>query len=341
MKVMRFVVGAICVFALFAIESCNNSDPAPPLGNWVKAPPFKGHGRSGAFCFTIGNTVYIGLGYDGTSYRLDGYTYNIDSGYWRAIAPFPGEPREKAISFSIGEKGYVGTGYNRDSTIHQLKDFWEYNPSTNVWTQLNDFGGAARYNAIAFADGTNGFVGTGYDGDFYGDFWRYSPSTDTWKEIADYPGDKRQMASIMIIDSKVYMMGGINNSGITLTDLWQFDADHQSWVNETPLTTDAQYGNFKIAVTRYDAVTFTITSEGSSKGYITTGTNGAYLNSTYQFDPVALTWTNMTPYERAPRSQAVGFTLGNRGFVATGGNTSYRFDNADEFQPEVDYNVDD
>jgi len=100
-------------------------------------------------------------------------------------------------------------------------------------------------------------------------------------------------------------------------------------------TTDAQYANFKAAVTRADAVGFSV----NSMGYIATGQSPQYQNSIYQYDPVGLTWTKMTPFEGAPRSQAVAFVLDGRAYLGTGGNGSLRFDDMEEFQPLADYDV--
>src|SRR5436190_22202994 len=54
-------------------------------------------------------------------------------------------PRYGAVSFTIGTKGYVGTGHSGTG-----KDFWEYDPATDTWTQKADFGGTGRSDAVAF-----------------------------------------------------------------------------------------------------------------------------------------------------------------------------------------------
>ena len=57
-----------------------------------------------------------------------------------------------------------------------LKDFWEYDPALNTWTQKADYGGTGRKNAVGFYIGSKGYIGTGWDGmgDSYDkDFWEY------------------------------------------------------------------------------------------------------------------------------------------------------------------------
>ena len=70
-----------------------------------------------------------------------------------------------AVGFSIGSKGYIGTGL-LIVTFH-FKDFWEYDPATNTWTQKADFGGTARTNAVGFSIGSKGYIGTGNDGSHF------------------------------------------------------------------------------------------------------------------------------------------------------------------------------
>ena len=61
-----------------------------------------------------------------------------------------GGPRGSASSFTIGSKGYVGIGGNNGI---EKKDFWEFDPVGNTWTQKADFGGTAREQATQFAIG--------------------------------------------------------------------------------------------------------------------------------------------------------------------------------------------
>ncbi len=345
MKILR-IAGIFCISSLLIFPSCNKSSPTAILGDWTKQSPYRGNPRAGAVAFTIGTKAFVGLGYNANNYvnnvlvdyPKDFYVYDQTQLLWDSITPFPGLGREQAVAFSVNGKGYVGTGYNRDS-VRQLRDFWEYDPTTYKWKQLNDFAGEARSNAVAFDDGTFGYLGTGSNGNYFGDFWQYNTTLDTWKSIQSIRGDKRQQAATMTIKGKTYLFGGVNNGSFTY-DIWEFDPSALTrgivdsiWVERTPLTTDAQYNNFRAAVTRYDAVAFSL----NNLGYISTGSNGQILNTTWQYDPSNQTYTLMTPFERAARSQAVAFVIGDethksQGFVATGFQGQY-FDDMMEFLP--------
>ncbi len=330
----------LCVVLMLAI-GCNNSneDDTTDVGNWVRTTPFKGSRRSGAVVFTIDNKAYIALGYNGDQYFTDVYEYDLSLGFWKTKAPFPGTPRERAVAFSIGGKGYIGTGYNRDEDKEELGDFWEYDPATDTWTQLNDFGGSARYNAVGFSIGGKGYVGTGNDGSNYnGDFWEYNPADDSWNEIISYPGNKREESTAFVINDKAYICTGRNN-GVTDIDFWEFDPSAKTWTSRTPADDVDYYSTFTSAVHRYNAVSFTL----NGFAYIATGitSTGVADKACFRYDPSTQEWESMVSFEGSARSQAVAFFLNSRVFVGTGQNGSSRFDDVWEFRPDEDYNEND
>jgi N-acetylneuraminic acid mutarotase len=331
-------VRSLLVFAFLVLSfSCSEStdDETSSVGNWTKITPFKGRPRSGAICFTIGSKAYVGLGYDGDEYVGDFYVYDLALGYWETKTSFPGTFRERAVSFAIDGKGYVGLGYNREEDKEELGDFWEYDPTSDEWTQLSSFGGTARYNSVAFAIGSKAFVGTGYDGDKHnGDFWEYNVAEDTWNEIASFPGEKIEAGFSFVIGSKGYVAGGRNN-GLYSTNFWEFDAETKKWTSRTPDDDEGYYDEFTDAVMRHDAVALTI----GDYVYVIGGysSDGVVENAVYEFDPSTNAWDDRTSFEGAARQQAIGFVLEGRGFVGTGLNGSSRFDDVWEFKPSEEY----
>ncbi len=151
---------------------------------WLQKASIPGPARHGGTGFSIGNKGHIGLGYygspSGTSLN-DFYEWDQATDTWTTMPPYPGGIRYLAVSFSIGNKGYVGTGTyyyeNPPGSIYNTpqKDFWEWDPATNLWTQMADFGGTARYSAVGFSIGCKGYIGTGWDGTYTQDFWEYTP----------------------------------------------------------------------------------------------------------------------------------------------------------------------
>ena len=337
-KMPLFVL--LCIYLLGSLSYCeDNSDDESVSGNWLRTTPFKGSRRSGSATFTIGNKAYVGLGYNGDEYFTDFYEFDANQGFWKSLTAFPGVPRERAVSFSVNGKGYVGLGYNRKEDTEELRDFWEYDPVTNEWTQLNDFGGAARYNAVAFSIEDKAYVGTGNDGsNDLGDFWEYNASTDTWQEIVSYPGQKREEAVVFLIDNKAYICGGKNN-GLTDTEFWEFDAEAKTWSNKRPESDEDYYDEFTAAVRRSGAVALSY----NNKAYITTGiaSTGVLDNSVYEYDPSTQIWDRKTSFEGSTRAQAVAFVVANQMYVGTGQSGSSRFDDFWLFMPNDEYEEND
>ena len=91
---------------------------------------------------------YIGTGNTGTNQeglKNDFWEYDpntVTGGTWTQKANFAETARDCGTGFSIGTKGYIGLGYigsdNNGDIL--MQDFWEYNPTTDAWTQKTDFG---------------------------------------------------------------------------------------------------------------------------------------------------------------------------------------------------------
>ncbi len=175
-----------------------------------------------------------------------------------------------AVGFSIGRKGYIGTG---NDGINNHRDFWEYDPSTNLWTQKTDFGGTARTWATGFSIGSKGYIGTGFDNvSFYKDFWEYDPVTNGWIQKADFGGTARAGAGGLSISGKGYIGTGNDNIAPLTKDFWEYDPSTNSW---------AQKADFGGAVRWYPAG-FSI----GSKGYLGTGIDyPTHFNDFWEYTP--------------------------------------------------------
>jgi hypothetical protein len=155
---------------------------------WTQKLDFGGNQRGSAVGFSTTDKGYIGTGFDGT-YKKDFWEFipaGGGLGSWVQKADFGGTGRNYAVGFSISNKGYIGTGII--SGLVSQKDFWQYDPTTNIWFQVADFGGTARYLAVGFSIGDKGFIGSGLP--YKRDFWEYNSTTKPGKEYAEnIPGD--------------------------------------------------------------------------------------------------------------------------------------------------------
>lgn len=193
---------------------------------------------------------------------------------------------------------------------------------SGVWTQKANFGGGFRAGAAAFSIGDKGYVGTGRTWGpiaYYADFWEYNTITDTWTQKANVPaadsgfGGVRAYAVGFSIGNKGYMgTGELSNLGDVADDFWEYDTTANAWTQKANVPAISIGG-------RSHAVGFSI----GSKGYIGTGTGippaSFPTGDFYEYDPAADTWT-VKAYATGglARTQAVGFSIGNKGYIGTG-----------------------
>ncbi len=219
---------------------------------------------------------------------------------------FPGGVRYSAASFSIGAKVYIGLGYNLGSIF--LRDFWEWDQSTNVWTRIADYPGNSAGGAVSFSIGSKGYIGTGfifgYAPAYSNDFWEWDQTTNVWTKKADFPGNARASAVGFSIGNKGYIGTGGNGTSYS-NDFWEWDQATNVWTKKADFT-----GN-----PRASAVGFSI----GNKGYIGTGSDGtSYSNDFWEWDQATNVWTKKADFMGNPRASAVGFSIGNKIYIGTG-----------------------
>jgi PKD repeat protein len=225
---------------------------------------------------------------------------------WKQKANVGGIGRTGAGSFTINGKGYIGTGY--DMAVNR-KDFWEYDPVTDVWTQKADFGGVVRHGPASFAVGGKGYMGMGtitypiYT--FVSDWWEYDPTLNTWTQKGNFPGTARYLPITFVIGTKGYMGTGWNQASY-FNDFWEYDPALDAW------TQKANFGGGA----RISAVGFAV----NGKGYAGTGNNGTNKSDFWEYDPVSNTWTAKANFPSPARYGVSAFVFNNEPYAGSGGN---------------------
>jgi N-acetylneuraminic acid mutarotase len=254
--------------------------------------------------------------------------------YWTQKADFPGGIRSGAGGFSIGDKAYVGMGYDNVHPV-AMRDFWEFNPATNVWTQKADFEGGGRANGIGFSIDGKGYYGTGtYQS--YGwtkDFWQYDPIANDWIQKADFGGGLRYNEVGFVIGNKGYVGTGSYRSSPRVpatyyNDFWEYDPAIDTWTRKANVPMPPGEPEWK---GRTNATGISI----GNKGYVGLGVHyyDTRLKDWYEYDPLNDAWTRKTDFPGVQRYGPGSFSIGDRGYVGGGGyysllNDFYEFDPA-------------
>ncbi len=286
MKKLSLLNWIVAVLFLFFIASCNKSLEFNPSSNSNVPADLQPIGGA-----TTASTL-------------------LSQDVWVVASLTPGgKQRISAVSFTIGENAYVGTGFTAFGIAS--KDFWKYNPSTNVWTQIADFGGEARTDATGFGIDEKGYVGTGRGtGGGLKDFWEYNSLTNGWNQKKDFGGGIRIAAASLAIGKKGYVGLGFVNA--TNKDFWEYDPSVDQWTRKADFRGSG----------RLNAVSFVlIDSKNRELGYLgggDIGTFGQNYADFWQYFPVSDIWRQRADLPEN-FAQSGSFTIGSKGYVVGNG----------------------
>jgi Galactose oxidase, central domain len=242
------------------------------------------------------------------------------SGNWVTEGQLNGPARSEAVSFVIGNFAYLGTGWDGLNT--RYNDFWRYDPSNNIWSQVSSMpDGTQRSSAIGMNIGNKGYVGTGYNtaGFYLSDFYEFDPAGNVWTKKADFLGGGRYEAVAFGIGSFGYAGTGFDGSN-ALKDFYKYDPTNDVW-------TDIGFSGNK----RYGAVTFVY----QDKGYLVTGVNSGTMQTDFWvFNPASdtLKWSELNhisnyssdafddSYTTIARQNGAAFVIGDYAYLSTGEN---------------------
>lgn len=200
-----------------------------------------------------------------------------------------------------------------------------------TWTQQEDFPGSARHAAAGFALLDKGYLGTGFDGRFRSDFWEYHGTSDVWSRRADFPGGPRRGALGVSDGIKGYLGTGYydpdnqpNGNEVFHRDFWEYDPVEDAWTRKADFPGEGRRG----------AVGFAI----GTKLYVGLGWSGVppavrFHRDVWVYDSLTDEWNPRAPLGGAGRADAVGFSVGAKGFVATGWAPGAFFRDVWEFDP--------
>lgn len=237
---------------------------------------------------------------------------------WIQRASFGGEARHRCTAFSVGNKGYIGGGHINSGVSKTHADWWQYDPASDTWMQIADFGGGPRYHSSAFGIGEFGYVGLGEDANdnYYNDFWRYIPQINIWEPIEDYPGLPRRGAASFVLNGRGYVGTGQSDAGYQ-NDFYRYNPNTGLWVDVAPFPGQA----------RSSAVGFA----HNGKGYVGTGHIwGDDVRDFYAYDPVSNSWAQKADVGPTDRQDATGFVVNGYGYIGTGNDVD-GYDNYDDF----------
>lgn len=315
---VRIITVALLLMPIISIGQTQNF--------WTKKNDFGGLKRERAVGFSIGTMGFISCGVDTAEVVLkDLWQYNAVFDSWTQKANLPGSKRRDAVAFVIGSKGYVGSGIDNDESAFgvKLKDFWEYDPATNLWSQIADYpgsGGLGIYFATAFTIDTKAYVCGGKFGpnSYSNQLWEYKPSINQWTQRANFTGGVRYQLSSFSVGYYGYVGLGANQD-VFKKDFWKYNGGTNQWTQIADLPASERGG----------ATTFTI----GSRGFVCMGNDGGILDDLWEYNPSNNQWYVRAPYGGSERKNAVAFVIDGKAYVGTGKGFSGKKSGMEEYTP--------
>jgi N-acetylneuraminic acid mutarotase len=226
------------------------------------------------------------------------------------MSDFTGTPVQGPAAIVLGTRAIIVSGTDGTRLVAQA---YQFDTSNRTWTRKGDFPGPARADASGFAIGGRGYMASGWSENdvVLKDVWEYEPSQDSWTRKQDFPGEARILPTTLVIGAKVFVIGGGRGS-TRHRDVWEFDPAANTWTRKGDFPGEAFMS----------APGFVL----GTRGYLGTGSlGGASWTTTkafWEYNPSTDTWTRKADFPGVARGFALGFSLGNRGYLGLGVQTT-------------------
>jgi N-acetylneuraminic acid mutarotase len=248
---------------------------------------------------------------------------------WLHKNNFNGQSRFKTVGLAINGKGYIIGGRVDSSPLTYVKDVWEYDPSTDTWTQRNNFSYALVQPAF-FTIGSKGYVvgGQNSSSTYVNTNSEYDPVSDSWTNKASFPVSGVGGTFQFVINGKAYVGAGARVGSNASNTVYEYNSTTDSWTSKA---------NFPGA-SRVNPTGFAI----GNFGYAGLGTdgNGMLYSDFYKYDPVGNSWSAIADFPGKGRLEAVCFVINGRAYVGGGarliGSTYFSLNDFYEYDPVSD-----
>lgn len=204
--------------------------------SWSERPNIPAAAREGAIAFTIGDVVYLGLGYNGN--ELSDLWRFSPGNEWVQLTDFPGGARSFATGFSVGNRGYICCGFDGENS---RSDCWEYNPNNDNWQEIGSYPGGATHTAQATTINDMAYIGGGISNN---DNSFFSYDGNDWQSLTQFPYEGVSQASLMALEETVILTHGFP----TNPEVWSYDRSTNEWTSRNNHVDFQSYGAIEFVI---------------------------------------------------------------------------------------------
>lgn len=277
---------------------------------------------------------------------------------WKKLKDYPGKGRLYLVSFSINGKIYMGGGRETIKNNTVVYDFWEYDPTNDIWIKKADIPINGN-NGVSFSTTNKGYCLKEKV------LWCYDPVNNLWEEKSIFPGQAEYYQFAFVVNDRVFLGHGgykIYNSYFYSFELWEYKESNNTWARRSDFPIEeSSFMGFSVGSSgfmgslkpgefwEYDIntdvwkqntdfsyqermVSPSIAVATSNKGYVMTG-KYSYLdeNEIFEFDPVTKWKKRLSMPTQNYRFSLRGTNLNDKIYVGTGRDDDYNYNYYNDF----------
>ncbi len=276
--------------------------------SWQQLADFPAAGRDDGSTFTIGNSVYCGLGNAfGVGPSTDFRRFDATTDTWssQTVASLPALGRQYSCSFSYQNYGFIATGV--DANWNATNQVWRYDTITNSWQQRTPMPDSVQ-GAACFFINNKAYICSGRNqaNQCVSKVWEYDPQSDNWTQKNNMPDKGRWRASAAVINNKGYLLFGADSIGNFSKKLYEYDAGSDNWT----------------LIDSFPGIGRTYAAAAEVNGLLFVGlgidTANTVYNDCYLYDVNAKQWINQNALPSAGRKGSMIFSHGGSVYITTG-----------------------
>jgi len=234
-------------------NSKNVQEYDPVNDSWTDLGDYPGPARGQGIGQTWNGKGYFGFGFEPSGTKLnDLWEFDPISNTFTQLPSCPGVGRTHPALVILNGKIYTGMG----SGTTNLSDWWEYDITTQVWTQKTSIP-IARHHPYQFILNGYVYVGSGHHSSWY----KYDPLNDTWTAVASL--DTRVAGTQFNYNGKGYALSGVTtgHTFFATGEFYEYDPLIDSWNILNPHPGNSLWAPASFVINNY--------------AYLYTGTTGA------------------------------------------------------------------
>ena len=222
---------------------------------------------------------------------------------WTSVAPLSdGFVSNHSYGFALDSMGYIVAG---ESTEGFTNAFYQYDPSADAWTALDNFPGPARGYTIGDDWDGKAWMGFGLsESGYLNDLWVFDPDSMAWTEKASCPCSARTHPAFIAEDDKIFVgLGGGQNGD--MNDWWEYDMASDTWSQKPNFPSSERHHPYQFGI---DGLI-----------YVGFGHNGPNIfNEWYRYDPATEEWDEMATLPAEGRVAGSQFIHEGMGYALSG-----------------------